>query len=59
MDCTAIQKETEGTLYDKKDKKGSPSKTENAAKNVGNRPSVCERWQIRAGQAKTATGNAG
>jgi hypothetical protein len=32
MDCTAIQKETEGSLYEKKVKKGSPSKPENAAK---------------------------
>jgi hypothetical protein len=35
MDCTAIQKETEGNLYDKKDRKSSPSKTENVAKTQG------------------------
>jgi hypothetical protein len=30
MDCTAIQKEYEGTLYAKKDKKPAPGKTESA-----------------------------
>jgi len=32
MDCTAIQKETEGALYDKK---GSPGNTERVAKTQG------------------------
>jgi hypothetical protein len=35
MDLTAIQKETEGTLYDKKDKIGSPSNTAKVAKSPG------------------------
>lgn len=45
MDCTAIQKttqgtlydkkETEGTLYDEKDKKSSPSNAKNVAKTQG------------------------
>ncbi len=35
LDLTAIQKETEGSLYNKKDKKVSPSKSENVAKAQG------------------------
>jgi hypothetical protein len=35
MDCTAIQKETEGNLYDKKDRKSPPSNTEKVAKTPG------------------------
>jgi hypothetical protein len=35
MDCTAIQKEYEGSLYHKKDRKSSPSKSENMANAQG------------------------
>jgi hypothetical protein len=35
MDCTAIQKEYEGSLYHKKDKKVSPSKSGEMAKTPG------------------------
>jgi hypothetical protein len=35
MDLTAIQKETEGSLYQKKERKSSPSKAENVAKTPG------------------------
>lgn len=35
MDCTAIQKEYEGSLYAKKDKKVSPSKPESVANTQG------------------------
>lgn len=36
MDCTAIQRETEGTLYEKKkDKKSLPGDTEDGAKEWG------------------------